>query len=79
MIVLGLFFWLMALVNYGIHQKHKTTSEELQIQYESLTGPDEMEKNRKAYKFRISAMKTTNLSVAVLGGAGCLMFLLAMT
>ncbi|MDA8708649.1 hypothetical protein N9M10_04670 [Hellea sp.] len=78
MIMIGLFFWVMAVVNYGIHRMHQKKAEELLKERESLTAHEALEKNKKAHQQRLSAIKSTLLSTGFLAGAGMLMVIFAL-
>jgi len=78
MIMMGLFFWVMALVNYGIYRMHQKKAEVLFKERESLTADEALEKNEKLYQQRLSAIKSTRLTTWFLAGAGLLMLIFAL-
>jgi len=76
MLVLGVFFLVMALINFGIFRMHENKAEQLESERAELVAAEAIEKNDKKYKQRLSAIKSTKFTTGFLGiiGALCLLF-----
>lgn len=77
MIMIGLFFWIMAGVNYAIHRMHQGKADALLKEAETLTTPEAIEENKKQYQNRLGAIKSTLFSTGILVIGGFVMFLMA--
>ncbi len=80
MIMVAVFFLVMAGVNFGIHKMHLGKAQEIRDARAGLTAPEDIEKNEKALKARESAVKSTKFATGFLGfaAAACLMMALFM-
>ena len=76
MLMLGVFFLLMALINFGISRMHENKAKEIESERAELVSVEDIEKNKKKYKQRLGAIKSTKLATGFLGimGALCLIF-----
>ena len=62
MLLLGVFFICVGLVNLSIFRMHENKAAELEKERETLTAPDEIAKNEKAHKNRLTAAKMSRIS-----------------
>lgn len=76
MLVLGVFFLVMALINFGIFRMHENKAKQLESERAELVAAEAIEKNDKKYKQRLSAIKSTKFTTGFLGiiGVLCLLF-----
>lgn len=73
MLMLAVFFFVMAAINYSIMRMHENKAEALENEGQTLTAPADIEKNQKRLQQRLKAVKTAKYSTWVLIAFGIYM------
>ena len=73
MLMLAVFFFVMAAINYSIMRMHENKAEALEKEGETLTAQEDIEKNQKRLQQRLKAVKTAKYSTWVLIAFGIYM------
>lgn len=76
MLMLAVFFFVMAAINYSIMRMHENKAEALENEGQTLTAPADIEKNQKRLQQRQKAVKTAKYSTWVLITFGIYMLLM---
>ena len=66
MLMLAVFFFVMAAINYSIMRMHENKAEALEKEGETLTAQEDIEKNQKRLQQRQKTVKTAKYSTWVL-------------
>ena len=73
MLMLAVFFFVMAAINYSIMRMHENKAEALEKEGETLTAQEDIEKNQKRLQQRQKAVKTAKYSTWILIAFGIYM------
>lgn len=79
MLMLALFFLVMAAVNFGIFRMHEKKADLLASERAQLSLPDKIAANEKAHQQRLNAAKTGKIATGFLGVGGILMLVFTLT